>query len=495
MPAITYKEWTGGLDRRLPIGVQDANRLWTLTNAYITAGKKIMKRPGLRLLSPDLAGSVGLEALNGGVCVFASVGDAFVAPNGVGLLNLTPHSPGDFPTELVDVVSAQMFQGYPYLVAKHRTRVPRPPPPPGQVSAGGTIIAVVTRHHYVDEGPDTRVTDANCPHGDSATVAASRIFSTGGETVPYSAAGDARDWTTADDAGFLPVTLQSDQRAECAAVGTFRESLVVFFPESAQVWGVQVDPSANQLTSRIDGVGTGHPISLSSFYQDLAFLSQFGIRSITVQQQSDRIDETDIGVPVDPLVSAAVAANSGPESAAVLGIWIQQFGQYWVLFDAGGYTQAFVYSFSRSSKLAAWSVYTFPVLLTGITTASGKAYVRTASSLYELAADQFTDDSEPIDVDVQMAFQDAKLPGVEKMFYGADFVFEGAPQLSYLYDPRDPSKETNPQTVTGDTRAGTLVPVEVSAAAIAPRFQHSADEAFSIDMVTLYYHPLSAQSS
>ena len=36
MPAITYADWSGGVDRRLPFGVQDANKLWTLQNAYIT---------------------------------------------------------------------------------------------------------------------------------------------------------------------------------------------------------------------------------------------------------------------------------------------------------------------------------------------------------------------------------------------------------------------------------------------------------------------------
>jgi hypothetical protein len=35
----------GGLDRRLPVTVQDASRLWILRNAYITTGKRIKKRP------------------------------------------------------------------------------------------------------------------------------------------------------------------------------------------------------------------------------------------------------------------------------------------------------------------------------------------------------------------------------------------------------------------------------------------------------------------
>ena len=493
MPAITYADFSGGLDRRLPITVQEANRLWTLKNAYITSGKRIRKRPGLKLVSSALGGSVGLESLNGGVCVFALIGSSFAPPAGVGLLNLSTYSPGEAPSTLVDVLSARMFQGFPYIVAVHNTTIARPAPPPGFASIGGTVVADVVRHHYIDGTLPTRITDANCPHGESAVVAAEHVFTTAGEVVSYSAAGDARDWTTSSDAGFLPVALRHDQRANCTAVGNFRGELAVFFSEGAQLWNVEVDPSANEFLQLLSGVGTEAPLSLDAFYQDLAFLSPYGIRSIAVQQSVERIDESDVGVQIDSLVVPSIAEHAG--GAKILGAWLQQLGQYWLMFDAGGFTRAYAYSFSRSSKLACWSVYDFPVLLRGITTANGKVYVRTETSLYELDDAQHTDDGTVIEVDVQMAYQDAKLPGVEKQFYGADYVFEGTASVSYLYDPRDQSKETNAYPITGDSRAGTLIPVEVTAAAIAPRFRHAADEAFGLDMATLYYHPLSAQAS
>ena len=91
MAAITYKEFSGGLDRRLPIEVQDANRLWTLQNAYITNGKKIAKRPGLKLVSAALDGSVGLASMNGALAVFAEQGSAFKAPDGIALFLLSSY--------------------------------------------------------------------------------------------------------------------------------------------------------------------------------------------------------------------------------------------------------------------------------------------------------------------------------------------------------------------------------------------------------------------
>lgn len=491
MPAITYREWSGGLDRRLPLGVQDANRLWTLRNACITAGKKIAKRPGLRRISSALSGSVGLEVLDGGLTVFASAGSTFLPPSGVGCFYLTAYDPNATGSSLSDVLFAKMFQGYPYVVAAHRTMI-LVSPPPGQ--SGGAVLTTrdVSRHHYVDGSPSTLVTDVNCPHGDSATVLASRVFTTGGQVVRYCKAGDARNWTAASDAGFLPTSLQQDTKEACVAVGSFNDSLAVLFPEGAQTWTINVDPASNAIRQRLYGVGSTHPQSPAGFYRDLVFASGFGVRSLSVQEQVDRVDESDVGVPIDSLIIAAQQYHEANSVQKVRGVWIQQLGQYWIVYDAGGYSRVFAYTFSKSAKIACWSEYTFPVLITGIASRGGRVYCRTASALYELDAASGTDDGTAIDVDVQMAFQDAKLPGVEKQWYGADYVFSGTASVSYLYDPADPTKETIAQTLVGDTRSGQVAPIEVCSAAIAPRFRHSRDEAFSIDLATLYFHPLSA---
>lgn len=499
MPAISYREFGGGLDRRLPIGVQDANRLWTLRNAYITSGKKIRKRPGLALVTNLIGETVGLAALDGQLHVFALQGDVVAAPSQVVLTRLTPYLPyASGPTRLTEVLYAEMFSGYPYVVARHA--VP---------TVGGGQVEVL-RHHYVDSTDmasiggasvyNTLVTDANCPHGESVCKAASRVFSIDttpgtGDVVRYCAAGNANDWTTAEDAGFLPVSLQQDTRGQPTAVGAFSDALVVGFADGMQVWDVAVDPSANQLRSRHFGVGTQHPNSMAAFYRDLVFASPYGVRSMSVQEVVDRIDETDVGVPIDSLVVPVQQWAEANIAQRVRAAWLQQLGQYWLIYESQAGSVVYAYSYSRSAKLACWSEYTFPIVITGIASVAGRVYVRSESALYELREDSHTDAGTPIDVDVQMAYQDAKLPGVEKMFYGADYVFTGTASVSYLYDPRDQTRETIAQEITGDTRQGTMVPVEVTSAAIAPRFRHSAAEPFGLDAATLYFHQLSASSS
>lgn len=549
MPAITYQDFSGGLDRRLPISVQDANKLWTLRNAYVTLGKRLKKRPALRKLATNMTGSFGLKAISGRLKVFCDTGAVFVAPAQVDRIDLDKPSWASAST-LTNIHYADIFSGYPYAVAEYANAaiahhyvdtssrtVTITIAAPGVVTltghgfandreivfattgalptgltagttyfvrnaaantfevaltAGGASITTSGAQSGVQSASGrTPITDTNNPRTIGVTKAASRVFAIGGEVVRYCAAGAPRDWTTASNAGFLPVSLQQDTKSSCTAVGTFQDSLVVFFPENAQIWNVAVDPSANAISKRNAGAGCKAPLSLAPFANDLMFLSPYGFRSMTVQAINSRIDDADVGVPIDTLVQPDVdyiATLIGANQ--IFGEWIHQFGQYWAVFDAGTYSKVWAYTYSKSSKLACWSEYIFPIHIQAITTLDGKVYLRSVNDLYEVVADVYTDDGALIDVEVQMAFQDAKTPGVLKQVYGADYVTAGSPDISFKYDPRDLGKETIPQRITGDTRPGDVIPVEICAPAIAPVFRHSLDEAFELDAATFYYNLL-----
>ncbi len=554
MPAITYNQFDGGLDRRLSINSQDANKLWTLRNAYVTLGKRLKKRPGLRLITTGLTGSYGLEAVSGALKVFCDTTASFTPPAVSGLtidrVNLDIPPAG---STIDRIYYADLFQGYIYVVARYATGYLRhhyvdnassvftvtiaapavftTPAAHGLVAGREVVFSTTgalptglvagTPYYVIAAGltatdfevsatsggaaintsgvqsgvqtfrQQTYITDTNCPHSIGITKAASRIFAPSSENVRYTAVGNARDWATASDAGFLPAGLQQDTTGLVKACGTFQDSLVVFFDESAQIWAVATDPAANAISKRIFGVGTTAPLSLASFFNDLVFLSPFGFRSMTVQAQTNRIDDSDVGVPVDTLVQpdiATVAATTDPEE--IMGVWIPQLGQYWAVMDVGSTSKVWVYTFSRSSKIACWSEYTYPIEIKAIATLAGKVYLRGADKLYSVDATKYTDDGTLIDVAIQMAFQDAKTPGVDKQVFGSDFIAEGSPSVSYLYDPRDTGKQSVSMVIPGDTRPGNIMPVEILAPAIAPVFTHSLDEAMGIDALTLYYNLL-----
>lgn len=554
MPAISYSDFSGGLDRRLSVNSQDANKLWILRNAYVTLAKRIKKRPCLQGFTGNLTGSFGLKSIDAVLKVFVETGSTFVPPvyAGLAMTLITLDNPFAGASALDRVYSADIFQGNLYVVARYANGLTRhhyvdsisstvtiTNAAPGVVTwtahglaagrqvmfsttgtlpsplvantayyvknpaantfelaltSGGASITTTTAGSGVHTARiPTYIDDVNCPHSLGVTRAASRIFAPSGTNVRYCAAGAARDWTTASDAGFLAAGLQQDTRGNVTACGTFQESLVVLFEDSSQIWNVATDPSGNALTKSLNGVGTNQPLTVASFASDLVFLSRYGFRSMTVQAISSRIDDNDVGVPVDSLVVADLAVyNALADPRKITGHWISELGQYWAVMDMGTYSKAWVYSFSRSSKVACWSEYVFSIRILDITTLNGSVYLRSLDKLYQVQPDGVADDGAEIQVEVQMAFQDAKQPGVAKQVWGADIVSTGAWELSFKYDPRDTSKETTPMSMQGDSRPGDIIPVEIVAPAFAPVFTHSANEAASIDALTLFFHSLGA---
>lgn len=516
MSSINYDRFDVGLDRRKGSSVADANRLRELKNAYVTTGRAVRKRPGLNRIATLEAGTKGLVGASGKLQTFYSVG-SITHVNTLFNANKVPH-PTSITETVLKVHYAGVFLGYMYCsieytdgTIKHSYlddpgawaattayslgNFRRPTTVNGfryEVTTAGTSGGSeptwpTTPGNTVVDGTVTwtcramTVTDINCPHTTAVIRAASRIFAADGEDVPFCKAGDPRDWTAASDAGFLPVGLQQDGGSVLAkALGQFQNKLVVFFDDSAQIWDVNVDPALNAISQRIYGVGTKWPLSPASFATDVFFLAYSGFRSITVNSQTENMQDTDVGSPIDSLV-APVSDTANP-----IGLYVPGFGQYWCIIG----NKAWVYSFSRSAKIAAWSEYEFEFTVDAAATLENRLYIRSGDVVYEADPGVYTDDGQPFDVIIELPFLDAKKPGVLKQWLGLDVVVTGECDLSFRYDPRNEALITSPVTLTSDTRPGDINPPELCSTALAPRFEHSSNEAFQLDLLTLIYEDL-----
>lgn len=523
MPATTYERFDGGLDVRQGQGVADANKLRELTNAYVTTGKVPRKRPGTVEVATLEAGTVGLISGGGKLNTFYGHGAAITHANPLFLANRIAH-PSVTSALPSRVRAGQPFLGYLYVAAEYSNgdtyhsyldvdttwqaaeavtvgTFRQPVTANGyryECTIGGTTGAFeptwpTTVGATVADGSVTWtcrakvITDANCPHHESITFAAQKVWSPSptGETVRFCATSSPRDWSAADDAGFLPTGVQASGSTVPVGVGRYRKQLAVAHEDAIQVWTVDPDP-ANHAFDDVLEVGTTLPFTLANLGQDLHLLSPFGFRSLSQLQNVDgSLSDQDVGSPVDSLVLPDVAAVTDTHAPA--SIFYRGGGQLWTHVGGG---KVWVYTFSRTAKIRAWSLYEFPFAIDDMAELNSVMYLRSGDTVYRVDPDAYDDDGTTFEVVVELAYQAMKKPGQLKQFIGLDAVMQGAASVSHRYRADDTALLTDAISVSGDTRAGGLLPVEVCATEIATRFVNSDAAAWQLDQFTLYYDVL-----
>lgn len=460
MSAITFDRFDAGLDVRKGASVSDANRLRGLDNCYVTTGRTIRKRPGLSLVANLETGTKGLRAAGGKLNTFYASG-AITHADTRFLANKIAHP--TLPTmEMAKIHYADTFNGYLYVSAQY---------------LNGDI-----RHHYLDGTSPTHIADANCPNTAAVVKKASKIFAVKDDVVRFSKTNAPRDWTAASDAGFLGVGVQQTGATNPTALGEYAGNLVVFFRDSSQVWQVDPNPANMKFIQGVD-VGCPYPYGAANMAGDVFFASFDGVRSITTQATTGSLIDVDVGSPIDAIVKPIFSP-----SAAVKAFYYRGGGQYWVMVGA----TAFVYSFSRTSKISAWSRYTFTFQIDDVTELEGDLYFRSGNTVYLLDESATADAGVTFEVLIEFPYLDFQSSGVLKQISGMDAVMIGTATIAHKFDARQPDFVTPGISLSGDTRPGEMTPVEICSVGIAPVLRHQAAEAFELHSLTYYFEPLGA---
>jgi len=560
MPAITFDRFDAGLDVRKGPTTSGANQLREATNVYVTTGKTLRKRAGLEHIATLEPGTVGLVSSGGKLHTFFSGGADVVHANTL----FSPHriDHGTDGTKVVsEILGAENFNGFLYVAAQYADGVMqhhylddpgawvpatayvlgdvrRPTVQNGYrytVTVAGTTAASepawpTTIGATIVDGTVTwrcdshDIKDPNCPHSASIIKQASKIFAIDpvGETVPFSATDLPRDWSSANDAGFLPTGLRQSGSRAPTGLGQYLKQLVVFHADSSQVWTVDPDPVNMAFVQVVDGVGTRYPLSIGNVAGDSIFLDDSGMRSITTLAYTNNLADVDIGSPIDKLIRAivdsfTVLASDGTTirippivtvSTGIDGVLLDIVnsagavirlsainpktvnysarGQLIVAFD----DTAFVYSFSRTAKISAWTEYSFKMPLDVVTQLNGKLYIRSGDDVFRVHEFTTQDDGLDVAARIVMPFLDMKSPGVMKQFVGMDIALEGSCKVSFMHDPDDLTQVTDPIVLSGDTKRGDTIPVELMSTAIAPIFESVGGEPMDINSITLYFENL-----
>lgn len=317
-----------------------------------------------------------------------------------------------------------------------------------------------------------QITDSNCPNTIPTCLGASHVFAGNEDICSYSAAVDPTDWTSSNNAGYLPTGLNNYGDNPVAMLALYRSNLMVFNAGGYQMWQIDPDP-ANMALLDAQPVGSTYPRAAQSVANNLLILTEVGVRDIGTVGATANMQVGQLGQPVDPLVLAQLRAGTYDP----LSLYYPGRGQYWLFFGP----QAFVLTINGTG-LKTWSRYIFPDTITDWTLDGGVLYMRTAGNLvwqldYEtLQDDVHTTTGTPFTSTIQWPYLDGGSLGINKMLEGVDLVGVGECTIQIGYQQADATTFSDnagfstSQNVTApyivdivDTVPGTPIPIPINA--------------------------------
>lgn len=198
-----------------------------------------------------------------------------------------------------------------------------PTVPGGSVTDGSGIAWVATTRE---------VKDARCPQSRVVAIAATKVFAADGDVVRYSATGNPLDWSTVDDAGFLPTGLNQNGANRIDVLNLYRSNLVAFNSSTFQMWQVDPDPEQMALLDTMEGIGSIAQQAAQPVANDLFFLTALGVRTVGIAGGSTNLQAGDVGMPIDPLVQEAIRIAQASQIAPI-ACYYPAAGQYWLVIN------------------------------------------------------------------------------------------------------------------------------------------------------------------
>ena len=178
------------------------------------------------------------------------------------------------------------------------------------------------------------ISDINDPHTIPTTLGASHVFKGNKDIVSYSAAVNPTDFTSTDNAGYLPTGLNNYGDNPVAVLTLYRSNLVVLNAGGYQMWQIDPDP-ANMALLDAQPVGSIWPRAAQSVANDLLFLTEVGVRNLATLGATANMAIGNTGQPIDPLIAAQL---SGVPIYPIPGVNYDPFFSQVGLLLTNGYT-------------------------------------------------------------------------------------------------------------------------------------------------------------
>ena len=296
------------------------------------------------------------------------------------------------------------------------------------------------------------------------------------------------DTTNPPGAGFVDLATNGFGSDPITAISTLNQYLVFFAQHGVQVWSIDPDPAKNALAQPIENMGTRFTHSVQPFGgMDIGvlFLHDSGIRAIKPQMITGYVSANDAGFPVDPLITADLAALNQTDINNIRSLVTPKDYAYWLSIGS----KIYVLSYHPNAQIQAWSVFQPGFTVDSMVVNDQQVWVRdTNNQLYLYGGtDGNTYDSCPVEVATQ--FVDGGSPSAFKRLQSFDAAVLGTWDVEVMVDPRKNKVVQRIGQIDESTFRGGAVTVTARCNHMALRFTSAYPGPATISSAILHFDP------
>lgn len=316
--------------------------------------------------------------------------------------------------------------------------------------------------------------------GTFAKTIGSRAMSVSGPNLNGSGIKNPTVWTTdAVGAFFIDMSQQTSGAETLTALAEYQGFVAVFAERVTMIWLIDSDPNNNKKQQTLKNTGTSCPRSVTQFGDsDLFYLDESGVRSIRARDASNAAATTDMGTPIDKLITAKLSALSDSDRQKVVGLINPQDKRFWLVFP----DQIFVFTLFEGVKISAWTTYTpfyfdaggnkVAFAIDDVAVMKRRVYLRGGDQIFcfgGVTTGTATDATQAV---AWTPFLDGESPTVSKEWEGVDTAVRGTWEVSAGMLPTEAGLEVDEviARVTDTTFNGEAVPLKGKSTHISLRF-------------------------
>lgn len=308
-----------------------------------------------------------------------------------------------------------------------------------------------------------------------------------GSTMYFSSLNDAKKWDIHDlGSGFIDMSNNFGGREELTGFGVYQDKLAVFSRRNVQLWFLDADPAQNQQLQILANTGCIAPDSVVSMGAiDLLYLADNGIRSLRAREGTDTAFASDIGSPVDNIVTTYLATITDDQKSKAKAVVEPIDGRYWLAVG----DRVFVLSYFPGSDIAAWSTYETGFTVEEFAVKGNQVFARSGNTIYLYGgADGNTFDTS--EVIVEFPYMDARKPAHYKRAKAIDLTIEGLWRAEMGFDHTNPDAREVVLRASDATFAYGSIPVAGIGTHFGLRLVNNSAAYAKVSNVILHYDDL-----